>query len=79
MCEGFHHVLLNYGHENAEIQKRQFDDVTLTYFIRSKIPHLFIIRSLRSKTTNDTQQLTFYILLRANQRIQTFFFFFWQI
>ena len=27
----FHHVLLIYGHENAEMQKREFDDVTLRY------------------------------------------------
>ena len=29
----FHHVLLKYGHENAEMQKRKFDDVTLQYSI----------------------------------------------
>ena len=29
----FHHVLLKYGHNNAEIQKRKFDDVTLQYDI----------------------------------------------
>ena len=27
----FHHVLLKYCHENAEMQKRKFDDVTLQY------------------------------------------------
>ena len=27
----FHHVLRKYGHENAEMQKRKFDDVTLQY------------------------------------------------
>ena len=27
----FHHGLLNYCHENAEIQRRKFDDVTLKY------------------------------------------------
>ena len=32
----FHHVLLKYGHENAEMQKRQFDDVTLHY---SRLKH----------------------------------------
>ena len=33
--EGFHHVLLKHGHENAEMQKkkRKFDDVTLQYSI----------------------------------------------
>ena len=30
---GFHHVLLKYCHENAEMQKRKFDDVTLQYSI----------------------------------------------
>ena len=30
----FHHVLLKYGYENAEMQKRKFDDVTLRYSIR---------------------------------------------
>ena len=25
----FHHVLLKYDHENAEMQKRKIDDVTL--------------------------------------------------
>ena len=29
VCDGFHHVLLKYAHENAEIQKEKFDDVTL--------------------------------------------------
>ena len=29
----FHHVLLKYCHENAEMQKRKFDDVTLHYSI----------------------------------------------
>ena len=29
----FHHVLLKYCHENAEMQKRKFDDVTLQYSI----------------------------------------------
>ena len=31
VCEGFHHVLLKYGHKNAEMQKWKFDDVTLRY------------------------------------------------
>ena len=29
----FHYVLLKYCHENAEMQKRKFDDVTLRYSI----------------------------------------------
>ena len=29
----FHHVLLKHCHENAEMQKRKFDDVTLQYSI----------------------------------------------
>ena len=29
----FHHVLLKYCHENAEMQKRKFDDITLQYSI----------------------------------------------
>ena len=29
----FYHVLLTYGHESAEMQKRKFDDVTLRYSI----------------------------------------------
>ena len=34
VCEGFfHHVLLKYCHENAEMQTRKFDDVTLQYSI----------------------------------------------
>ena len=33
MCEVFHHVLLKYGHETAEMQKRKLDDVTLWYSI----------------------------------------------
>ena len=33
VCGGFHHVLLKYCHENAEMQKRKFDDVTLQYSI----------------------------------------------
>ena len=40
---GFHHVLLKYGHENAEMQKRKFDDITLQYSIdldqRSRVEH----------------------------------------
>ena len=30
VCEDFHHVLLKYCHENVEMQKRRFDDITLT-------------------------------------------------
>ena len=29
----FHYVLLKYCHENAEMQKRKFDDVTFRYSI----------------------------------------------
>ena len=29
----FHHVILKNGHENAEMQKQKFDDVTLQYSI----------------------------------------------
>ena len=29
----FHHVLIKYGYENAEMQKRKFDDVTLQYSV----------------------------------------------
>ena len=32
----FHHVLLKYCHENAEMQKRKFDDITLQYSICHK-------------------------------------------
>ena len=36
-CEGvFDHVLLKYGHENAEMQKWKFYNVTLQYFIMSE-------------------------------------------
>ena len=31
VCEGFSSCSTKYGHENAKIQKRQFDDVTLQY------------------------------------------------
>ena len=37
--EGFHHVLLKYGYENAEMQKRKFDDVTLQYSIELLIKY----------------------------------------
>ena len=33
VCRFFHHVLLKYCHENAEMQKRKFDDTTLQYSI----------------------------------------------
>ena len=33
----FHHVLLKYGHESAEMQKRKFDDVKLQYSIGVRI------------------------------------------
>ena len=43
VCEGFfYHVLLKYGHENAEMQKRKFDDVTLQY----SIAHLYTCASI---------------------------------
>ena len=42
----FHHVLLKYGHENAEMQKRKFDDVTLQYSIRCKNPLVMDFLSL---------------------------------
>ena len=32
-CEGGSYVLLKYGNENAEMQKRKFDDLTLRYSI----------------------------------------------
>ena len=32
----FHHIVLKYDHENAEMQKRQFYDVTLRYSICSE-------------------------------------------
>ena len=31
----FHYDLLKYGNENAEMQKRKFDDITLCYSIDS--------------------------------------------
>ena len=31
----FHHVLLKYCHENAEMQNRKFDDITLQYSMTS--------------------------------------------
>ena len=31
VCEGFSSCSTEYGHENAEMQKRKFDDVTLQY------------------------------------------------
>ena len=37
----FHNVLLKYGHENAEMQKRKFDDVTLQYSINPCYPEGF--------------------------------------
>ena len=35
----FHHVLLKYGHENAEMQKGKSDDITLQYSIASRNVH----------------------------------------
>ena len=35
VCEGFSYVLPKHGHENAEMQKRIFDDVTLQYSIQA--------------------------------------------
>ena len=37
----FHHVLLKYCHENAEMQKRKFDDVTLQYSIELHMTSLW--------------------------------------
>ena len=45
VCEGFHHVLLKYSHENAEMQKRKFDDVTLQYSIEFDLPQLLRLKS----------------------------------
>ena len=39
----FHHVLLKYGHENAEMQKRKFDDVTLRYSIVHQVYWIIIL------------------------------------
>ena len=36
--EGFHHILLKYGHENAAMQKPKFDDVTPRYSMTSRWP-----------------------------------------
>ena len=41
----FHHVLLKYCHENAEMQKRKFDDVTLQYSAlgRTEVPAMLSV------------------------------------
>ena len=45
VCEGFSscYVLLKYGHENADVQERKFDDITLQYsnrvFIKNVLLH----------------------------------------
>ena len=44
VCEGFHHM---YGHENAEMQNRKFDDVTLQYSLDPVL--LNLITSLQEK------------------------------
>ena len=46
----FHHVLLKYCHENAEMQKRKFDDVTLQYSIHehASTRHAFLVTGERS-------------------------------
>ena len=33
----FHHALLKYGYENAEMQKRKFDDIPLRYSIGVRV------------------------------------------
>ena len=33
----FHHVVQQYGHENAEMRKRKFDGITLQYSIALSI------------------------------------------
>ena len=35
----FYYVLLKYGHENAEMQKGKFDDITLQYSLASRNVH----------------------------------------
>ena len=42
----FHHVLLKYGHENAETQKRKFDDVSLQYSITGCESHIQYLKLL---------------------------------
>ena len=46
VCEGFHHVLLKYGHENAKMQQK-LDYVTLRYSIVNKI--------IQKQSTNGMQ------------------------
>ena len=53
VCEGFstsrvQHVLLKYGHENAEMQNRKFDDVTLQYCIKGKVQNELLCLRLTS-------------------------------
>ena len=38
-----HYVLLKYGHENAEMQKQKFDDITLCYSIGINMYHNFFL------------------------------------
>ena len=55
VCEGFHHVLLKYGHENLEMHKRKFDDITLQYSI-GLYPNILLI------STTSTGWLRIFIL-----------------
>ena len=58
----FHHVLLKYCHENAEIQKRKFDDVTLQYSIeegREFMPdryNFWVVSSAIAFNTDEVQE-----------------------
>ena len=55
----FHHVLLKYCHENAEMQKRKFDDVILQYSISMtacilSVPIVFFQTSGRFTSTQNS-------------------------
>ena len=57
----FHHVLLKYGHENAEMQKWQFDDVTLRYSMHN-------IRITAAYKTPTHTKFTFFYWLDSGTR-----------
>ena len=82
----FHHVLLKYGHENDEMQKKKFDDVTLRYSMRAApvnaaIKHCMPTRKLvmvlepcKARFWHNDPVMTGYLLHRPRSDQKTIYF-----
>ena len=53
----FHHALLKYGHENAEMRKRKFGDVTLQYSIEIRIAIILLDQIIHASDETNKKRI----------------------